>query len=219
MQYHILIIFLFDCFNQANDARSQIYRPEDTIRARTIAVAAWSCLESLVYIYYARHGFEACDPLVMSCLQLVGFAAVKDLATVTGSLRTSRLATVILCAKGLREQAYHYYLAEVVFALLRDSLSPPDAQHLRQFAHIDNEDKRKRYMAEHVSSHYVLNTTDGHDETQNRRLEELLKAYQNLDLEDYAANYEGTDCSGYETMEGVDYSDRESSNATSRSSS
>ncbi|KAF7542118.1 hypothetical protein G7054_g37 [Neopestalotiopsis clavispora] len=219
MQYHILIIFLFDRFNQANDARSQIYRPEDRTRARTIAVAAWSCLESLVYIYYARHGFEACDPLVMSCLQLVGFAAVKDLATFTGHMRTSRLATVILCAKGLREQAYHYYLAEVVFALLRDSLSPPDAQHLRQFAHIDNEDKRKRYMAEHVSSHYVLTTTDGHDETQNGRLEELLKAYQNLDLEDYADNYEGTDGSGYETMEGVDYSDRESSHATSRSSS
>ncbi|ETS78157.1 hypothetical protein PFICI_10219 [Pestalotiopsis fici W106-1] len=218
MQYWILIIFLFDRFNQEIYTGSQTCRPDETLKARTIATAGWNCLESLVCIYYARHGFEACDPLIMSCLHFVGFAALKDLSTTTGPMRTSRLATVFLCAKGLREQAYHYYMAEVVFALLRDSLSPADAQHLRQFAYIENEERRKRFMAEHVFSHYVLRSTDSHDETQKGRLDELMKAYQILDLEDHAENRDHRD-SGRDAMEGIDYSDREYSNSTSRSPS
>ncbi|KAI0174869.1 hypothetical protein BJ166DRAFT_575040 [Pestalotiopsis sp. NC0098] len=221
MQFHVLTIFLFDRFNEEFYARAQSPRPEETLQLQAIAAHAWQCLESLIYIYYARHGFEACDPLIMSCLQLVGFAAVKDLAIETGQSRVLRLATVVLCAMGLREQAYHYYMAEVVFALLRDSLSSPDAQHLRQFAQIENEDERTRLMTEHVFSHYVLKSTDiHHDEIQKDRLDELLKAYQVLDIEDHVAIYETVDgqsgYDGHEPMSGVD-TDREYSDSRSPS--
>jgi hypothetical protein len=175
MQYYALTIFVFDPFNKDNHTLPCMHRYQEIIDARIVGAAAWKRLESLVYIYYAWHGFEACDPLLMNCLHLVGFAALKDLAGATGPERVSRLATIVLCAKGLRDQADHYYLAEVIFALLRDSLTPTDAQELRQFARIENEERRKCHMLEHVFSDYVLGSTNSHDERKSGRLDELLR--------------------------------------------
>ncbi|KAH8203134.1 hypothetical protein TruAng_002655 [Truncatella angustata] len=188
MQLFVLLIFLFVRFNGVEHPVTQSHPiRRNFISAQAVAASAKNSLESLVHLYYARHSFESCDTIMLAYLDLVGFDALRELGTTSGPERTSKLSTVVLCAKGLRDQARHFYIAEVVFSILRDSMSPDDARQLKQFASIDNEEKRKRLMAEHVFSHYLLNAGLD-DATQQKRLDELVKSYEVLDLDDHDMN-------------------------------
>ncbi|KAK6084403.1 C6 transcription factor [Seiridium cupressi] len=216
MQFCVLLIFLLGRFSAVERSAAELgITPGDMTTAQAITSSAKTSLESLLYLYYARHSFEKCDTAMMAYFDLMGFGALKDMGHSNQQARMSKLSMVVLCAKGLRDQARNFFVAEVIFAILRDSLSYEDARQLKQFACIENEEKRKPLLAEHVFSHYPLTSTDLYDVADQRRLDELVKSYEVLDIDDddkdkdnempVANDTDGTDgIDGLDRMDGVD---------------
>lgn len=184
MYYFMLLIFLFDRFGSGEYTVSSGNGQGEVVSARRIVDHAKSCLESIIYIYYARHSFANCDTPMLSYFDLIGFGALKDLKSTNGKDRFSRLGAAILCAKGLREQANHFYMAEVFYVIMRDAMSPEVLRELeKDHESIENGEKRKRLMVEHVFSHYPLNSPYLHEVSAEHRLDELVKSYEALDLD------------------------------------
>ncbi|KAM0335520.1 hypothetical protein ACHAQA_000568 [Verticillium albo-atrum] len=149
-------------------------------------IVAWckACMESLLRLYYSRHSFESCDPTMTAYLQYLAFNALQDLSRADPGTSKATLSTVVLCAKGLRDQSRCYYIAEAIFMVLRDSLEPDAARLLRDFAYIEDEEERKEIVARQVKSVYPVNIISVADDPEMKRLDSLVKAYSGHELDE-----------------------------------
>lgn len=156
-------------------------------------IVSWSkaCMESVVRLYYLRHGFESWDALLVTSLHFVAFNALRDAATAADAAsRSAHLSTVILCAKGLREQSLCCYIAEAIFIVLRDSMQPEGLYLLKEYAHIDDEQERKQLLALRVKSVYPVNVVSIADDPETKRLDILIRAWAGLRMDDSASESE-----------------------------
>lgn len=140
-------------------------------------------MESIVRLYYTRHSFDHFDTITVTYLHFVGFNALKMLATADPQNRDDVLSTVVLCAKGLRDQSRCYYIAEAIFMVLRDSMDPSAAHLLKDFAHIEDEDDRKQLVARQVQSVYPVNIISIAEDPEKQRLSRLVEAYTGFGLD------------------------------------
>ncbi|KAH8653825.1 putative C6 transcription factor [Xylariales sp. PMI_506] len=153
--------------------------------ASTILSSSKISMESVLRLYYARHGFEHCDTMLLMPLHFVGFTALKDLASATDELtKPTLLSTVVLCAKGLRSQASNFYIAEAVFILLRDAMARDDVRHLRELPSIQDEDGRKSLVRDHVHSQYPINIISISADPETQRLDSLVRAFSEHKISD-----------------------------------
>ncbi|KAK0736367.1 hypothetical protein B0T21DRAFT_401867 [Apiosordaria backusii] len=104
----------------------------------TIKQAASCNFETLLRLYYLRHGFGYGDQFLVQPLNTLGFwslSKVHSAATenddIDGStnnnLRATQ-ATLLLAAKGLHEQSSSFYLDRVTLQLLRSKMRPEERQ-------------------------------------------------------------------------------------------
>ncbi|KAL7770680.1 hypothetical protein CFE70_000618, partial [Pyrenophora teres f. teres 0-1] len=151
-------------------------------------IASKASLQTLLHMFYHRHGFEAYYIFLLQILVQLGFDAVERLRTPEAQqkhfpvvMKATR-ATLILCAKGLRDQGRNFYLSELIFRLLRDEMNPVDAKLLKDWARIKNEEEREELMMEHVQSDYPVNVEAITSDPSERRLNRLLKSMGELKL-------------------------------------
>jgi hypothetical protein len=100
--------------------------------ARDITGQATAQLESLLRIYYLRHGFEAYDSMLLVHLVHLANVTLTRIAMIERSpslretsgedIETLR-STLILCLKGLHDQSKNFYLSGVVFDVMKNRLS------------------------------------------------------------------------------------------------
>src|SRR2546429_9311982 len=64
---------------------------------REIVTNSTACLETILRLYYLRHGFVTYDLALCQFLMLVGFNSLKDLSWVDQATRDSKLSPIILC--------------------------------------------------------------------------------------------------------------------------
>lgn len=93
--------------------------------------------ETLIRIYYLRHGFEALDSFLM---QFLGALACMTIDAITQNpavphVETLR-STVLLATKGMWEQAQSLYVARAVLRVLASAMRPEDVQLLKKFANV-----------------------------------------------------------------------------------
>jgi hypothetical protein len=151
---------------------------------REIVTNSTACLETILRLYYLRHGFGTYDLVLCQFLMLVGFNSLKDLSWADQATRDIKLSTVILCAKGFLDQSRHFYLAEVVFYMLRDAMDPGSARALKDFAEIEGEEERKERMARHVQSDWPINIVNVTEDPEDHRLGNLVRATEGLTMEE-----------------------------------
>jgi hypothetical protein len=74
-------------------------------------------LETILRLYYMRHGFQFHDPWVTSSMTFIGNIVIDDLAADTAhdlrSLDYYR-STLILAAQGLKKQGKHHHVGTLV---------------------------------------------------------------------------------------------------------
>lgn len=195
MHFYNLMINLFEPLAVVDPATTESSLPDSTalgsLTPREIVSSSKFCMESLIRLYYLRHGFEHWDAVMVSYLLFVAFNAVKDLATAPPARYNAILSTVVLCAKGMRDQSQNYYIAEAILTLLRDSMDPEKVDVIREFAKIDNEDERKNLVAQQVQSVYPINIVSISDDPEKQRLDTLVKAYTGFSLDDNTASESG----------------------------
>lgn len=89
-------------------------------------------LQTLIRLYYLRHGFETMDTFVMSPLAKLAFAALQSIAQNTDPQSLVDLrSTLFLATKGLRDQGQSNYLGLTLYRVLLSQMGPEEA-HIMQ---------------------------------------------------------------------------------------
>lgn len=112
--------------------------------------------ETLLRLYYLRHGCEGYDMFMVHYFSLLGFMHMKALGNAEPSDATERKSTIALTFKGLRAQGRNYYLAQVVFRLVKDTLGAEAQQLMREVADVAEEDESKSLIHQHVNSSWPV---------------------------------------------------------------
>ncbi|KAK4163892.1 hypothetical protein QBC43DRAFT_54916 [Cladorrhinum sp. PSN259] len=119
--------------------------------------------ETVLRLYYLRHGFEGFDPfltmalLTISCLTIEEITAVRQSRPRPSHSSSSRpsspeegapgpvdldslRSTLILCAKGLFDQGKSFYLAQTLFKVVRDGMDEKEKELLREYAVVSHDE-------------------------------------------------------------------------------
>ncbi len=108
IHYHNLLLALYEPLLDAET--DQDPSPQQ------IVTEARKHLQTLVRLYYLRHGFDAMDLFICIPLVLIGFQSLDAINEQTPSLELETLrSTLILAAKGLDSQRRSHYLSEALF--------------------------------------------------------------------------------------------------------
>lgn len=94
--------------------------------------------ETLIRIYYLRHGFEALDSFLMQFLGALAYMTIDAIAQNPAAPHVETLrSTVLLATKGMWEQAQSLYVARAVLRVLASAMRPEDVQLLKKFANVE----------------------------------------------------------------------------------
>ncbi|KAI2615137.1 hypothetical protein GGR54DRAFT_642636 [Hypoxylon sp. NC1633] len=171
--YHIILISLFEPFMQIGYIHTEA-------NPSTIVNHSKACFETLLRIYYQRHGFESVDITLVQLLHLLGFSALRDmsLAKKGSEAHETLRSTILLCGKGMWEQGQNYYASEVVFRLFKQSLDPDDAQLLREVTEMEETDGRLDHMIREVRSLWPIGLFSMAEETADRTLNHFIRWWE-----------------------------------------
>lgn len=145
-------------------------------------------LQTLIRIYYLRHGYEAMDlfiviPLMLAASDCVDALAAADTQTPPEDLELLR-STLILVAMGLFTQRKNHYLANALFHVIRGRMRPADVALFRSIGNIDaNVLDGKPDMAVAVRSHWPVSVVKK-EEKHKLVLKNLVDSYAHLNVED-----------------------------------
>ncbi|KAI0884524.1 uncharacterized protein GGS22DRAFT_188736 [Annulohypoxylon maeteangense] len=151
IHYHILLISLFEPHLQIDDVH-------DGVDPGMIVAHSKNCFETLIRVYYLRHGFESLDTALVQFLHLLGFSALRDSSATENdpATREAVRSTLMLCAKGLWEQGQNYYLSEAIFRMFRQSMSTEDVATLREIIEVDDGHGPLNLMAQELRSRWPI---------------------------------------------------------------
>lgn len=143
------------------------------------------CIETLMRLYYLRHGFETADVLLTHYLSALSTRCVNALKTLTLSSTTSSLtaaddarATLILSAKGLRDQGRSYPLSETLYHVVEKRMSSEDVELMEKFVQVRKEDSEARKLrANHLQSQLPMNVVNITEDVEINRFSNLIKQY------------------------------------------
>ena len=205
MQYWILLIGLFEPLTRLDLTKARASLGNLLTYDDQIVAQANHCLEMLLRLYYARHGFEHCDTSLVHALHLVGFRALRCYHNERHDIETSRaaLSTLILCAKGLHDQGQSYFLAEAVYRKLRARMNaqrPETVARPDDSANIEDEDERDELVVKHISSVWPVAAASPAGDTSKRMFEDVFRDVSRMEL------IESSDGSGYDHYSGEDES-------------
>ena len=96
---------------------------------RKRAADAMKCLQTIIRIYYLRHGFEVAHASLVDSLATTGFMCLQAIAAGMPDAELEEMRSMLfLVAKGLQQQSRSYYLAEPVFRVIHSQMRPEEAQ-------------------------------------------------------------------------------------------
>ena len=102
-------------------------------------------LQTLVRLYYMRHGFEAMDLFIVIALMLTGYDCIDAIGERTPPHELEALrSTLVLVAQGLYCQRRNHYLAEALSRVIRGRMRPQEAALLRSAMSLDEHEADMR---------------------------------------------------------------------------
>ncbi|RYP19655.1 hypothetical protein DL765_003248 [Monosporascus sp. GIB2] len=151
MHFHVVIISIFEPFIGTDT-------PPGEASAEAIVAESKACFETLIRIYYLRHGFESYDPSLFQFLPLLAYSALEDMRRAEGDpqLYESARSTLVLCARGLRDQGRCYFASEAKLRLLLESVRPEDARLLKEYTDIEQDESHLCHMAREIRSEWPI---------------------------------------------------------------
>ena len=193
MQYHSLITMIFHpflsterSFQESNGANS--FKQYAGFSSVELICSSIASLETLLHMFYHRHGFEAYHIFLLQVLQQLGFNALERLRMSkarqnysSAELKATR-ATLILCAKGLHDQGRNFHLSACVFQVMRGRMDPADVTLLEKWAQIKGDERSEPLMKEYVHPEYPVNVVAITQDPSDRRLHYLQRSASELKI-------------------------------------
>lgn len=105
---------------------------------RDIYNEAVNHFETVVRLYYLRHGFEATDSFLLHFLGFLNHITMNAIETSAGSsFLEARRSTMLLLTKGIYDQSRVHYVAAAVLRLQIGLMRPEDVDLLKRFVDIE----------------------------------------------------------------------------------
>jgi hypothetical protein len=154
---------------------------------KEIVYEAKVTLETILRLYYMRHGFQFHDPWVTSSMTFIGNIIIDDLAAETAhdpkTLDYLR-STLILAAQGVQKQGKHHHVGTLVSIQLQSRMSASDLQLVRTYVSptgANNTDAA--LIVEHSHSQWPIPIVRPNSSVDELRLGHLVKGYEEISLE------------------------------------
>ncbi|EFY90076.1 C6 transcription factor, putative [Metarhizium acridum CQMa 102] len=151
--------------------------------------------QTLVRLYYLRHGFEAMDLFIVIPLMLAGYECIDAISEqATGPRLEALRSTLILIAKGLYNQRRNHYLAEALFRVIRGRMRQEELSLLKTTMRLDDdEEDERRHMAQAVRSHWPVSVVKKKEDMNSHILKNLVETYAHLNVDEEPAPAEDTE--------------------------
>lgn len=188
MYYHYLIISIFEPL--VDTATDQDPSP------RQLVAEAKKHLQTLVRLYYLRHGFEAMDLFIVVPLMQTGFECLKAIDEELSESKIEILrSTLILVAKGLNSQRRNHHLGEALFRVIRGRMRPQEAALLRGIINIEPELEEKQDSMQVVRSSWPVSVVKKKEDVDANVLNNLVESYAHLNIEGETEGYDSSSLS------------------------
>jgi hypothetical protein len=178
MYYHFLLLTIFE----------PIYDAETTQKPSPQRIVADSkrAMQTLLRLYYLRHGFEAMDLFIVVPLMVVGYESIDAIKEDTSAEEIEVLrSTLILIAQGLYYQRKNHYLAQALFKVIRGKMRPQEIPLLKSSMALD------RYVADPepemavaVRSHWPVSVVKKPEDMTSHILTNLVENYGRVNVEE-----------------------------------
>lgn len=176
MYYHHLILTIFEPLLHT-DANAEP-------ALRQIVADAKKYLQTLVRLYYLRHGYDAMDLFIVIPLMLTASDCIDAINEQTSASQLESLrSTLILVAKGLYSQRRNHHLAEALFRVIRGRMRPSEIALFRGIMNIDKDQPdEKPEMAHAVRSHWPVSVVRKKEDLDDHIFTNLVENYAHLNL-------------------------------------
>ncbi|KJK76000.1 hypothetical protein H634G_08757 [Metarhizium anisopliae BRIP 53293] len=187
MYYHHLILTIYEPLLDV--------ATEEEPTPQQIVDDARKHLQTLVRLYYLRHGFEAMDLFIVVPLMLAGYECIDAIGEqATGPRLEALRSTLILIAKGLYHQRRNHYLAEALFRVIRGRMRQEELSLLKTTVRLDeDEEDERRHMAQAVRSHWPVSVVKKKEDVNSHILKNLVETYAHLNVDEEPAPTEDTE--------------------------
>ncbi|KAI0593504.1 hypothetical protein F4775DRAFT_577668 [Biscogniauxia sp. FL1348] len=185
MHYFNVIIYILGTEASREQASSAGYMTAGHVEDRTPAKILWdaqAALETVIRLYYLRHGFDFLDYWILQpIISLANLRQQYMREHRESPLIKAMRSTVILCAKGLKDQGQSVYLSQALFRLVRAGMFQEDRDILSRYAKDDELEEFKAQQAGRLRSVWPVNIVSVADDPEKTRLTKLideLKGFQ-----------------------------------------
>lgn len=177
MYYYHLILLIYEPLLDAKT--NQEPSPQQ------IVSDAQRYLQTLIRLYFLRHGYEAMDLFIVVPFMLAGSKCIDDISEqVPGPKLEALRSTLILIAQGLYHQRRNHYLAEVLFRVIRGQMRQDEFSLLKNSMRIDDEeDIERRHLAQAVRSHWPVSVVKKSEDMESYILKNLVETYAQLNVD------------------------------------
>jgi len=177
MYYHHLILTIFKPLLDVETNQSP--SPQQIVADST------KYLQTLVRLYYLRHGYEAMDLFIVIPLMLAASDCIDAINEQTPASELESLrSTLVLVTKGLYTQRRNHYLAEALFRVIRGRMRPPEVALFRGILDMDGDQVvDKPDMAQTVRSSWPVSVVKKKDDVDAYILTNLVENYAHLNVE------------------------------------
>lgn len=103
-------------------------------KPRELLSSSKRSFETIIRLYYLRHGFEALDCFMVQYLSMLAFMAYGALQASTQKTTVQALqSTIVLATMGLRDQSASFYTGRMVFKAVRGGMRCTRWKHALMF--------------------------------------------------------------------------------------
>ncbi|KAJ4226248.1 hypothetical protein NW759_004832 [Fusarium solani] len=152
-----------------------------------IVAYAKKYLQTLIRLYYLRHGFEAMDLFIVIPLMLTGYDCIDTIGDQTSATELETLrSTLILIAQGLCNQRRNHYLAEALFRVIRGRMRPQELALLRGTMSLEEQEAVNELdEMQPVRSHWPVSVVKKQEDVDAHILKNLVQSYASLNVEEH----------------------------------
>lgn len=135
MQYHNYIINLLEepMATELSSPKCEVLETFN-ISAQEILEESRRSFETLVRIYYLRHGFEALDCFIVQVLAVLALMTLSRLAQGKHNLPVEVLqSSLVLAVTGLADQSHSFYTSQMVLGAVRNGMAQRETDLVSRF--------------------------------------------------------------------------------------
>lgn len=161
------------------------------------------CFETVLRLYYLRHGFEIPDGHMAHNSAVLAYKGLSQRYLSFGAhcLREEESvsaeearSTLILAAKALADQGRNYYLPRALLEIVETEMVSMDKDALRQYVTVHEDDcESLRERNKHISSRYPVGEWSVRADLNKRRLDVLAREFVELTRE----RFQGSDTASH----------------------